>query len=147
MAVRTNSEKNMDHNIFKLKIGTTNKIKPEVIYFEGKTFIKPNVEMDNYNKEIVEIKRKFQQTIKNNLATNQHFNTQYILDFQVAKNGISTNKKSFLSFQLLFKQKNTKNLLKLNDAKKVSGEIMNNMLSDLTTEIENHNFSVSKTKS
>lgn len=147
MAVRTNSEKNMENSMFKLKIGTTNKIKPEVIYFEGKTFIKPNVEMDNYNKEIVEIKRKFQQSIKTNLDGNEHFNPQYILDFQVAKNGISTKKKSFLSFQLLFKQKNTKNLLKLNDAKKVSGNIMDNMLSTLTTEIEKHNFSVSKTKS
>ena len=42
MAIRTNSEKNMEHNVFKLKIGTTNKINPEIIYFEGKAFIKPN---------------------------------------------------------------------------------------------------------
>ena len=146
MAIRTNSEKNMDNNVFKLKIGTTNKIKPEVIYFEGKTFIKPKFEMENYNSEIVEIKRKFQQSIKNNLMENQYFQTQYILDFQVAKNGISPNKKSFLSFQLLFKQKN-KNLLKLNEAKKISNTIMDDILSSLAKDIEEHNFIVTKTKS
>ena len=146
MAIRTNSEKNMEHNVFKLKIGTTNKINPEIIYFEGKAFIKPNEEMENYNRQIVEIKRKFQQSIKNTLSETKLFNNNYILDFQVAKNGISPNKKSFLSFQLLFKQKDNKSLLKLNDAKKATGNIMTNMLDELTNEIESHNFSISKTK-
>ena len=146
MAIRTNSEKNIEHDFFKLKIGTTNKIKPEIIYFEGKTFIKPNEEMDNYNSGIVDIKRKFQQTIKNTLSETKLFNNNYILDFQVAKNGISPNKKSYLSFQLLFKQKNGNSLMKLNEAKKATGTIMSDVLNELTNEIERHNFSVTKTK-
>ena len=42
---------------------------------------------------------------------------KYILDFQVAQSGISTLKRSFLSFQFLLRQKNDKNILKLKDIK------------------------------
>ena len=39
--VRLNSEKTINHELFKIKIGTTNKINPKVIYVEGRTFIQP----------------------------------------------------------------------------------------------------------
>ena len=56
MGVRLNSEKKIENEYFKLKIGTTNKINPIVIYVEGKTFISPNEEKGDYSKDIAEIK-------------------------------------------------------------------------------------------
>lgn len=147
MAIRTNSEKKIEHSLFKLKIGTTNKIKPEVIYLDGKTFISPNEELDSYNKEICSIKRKFHETIQHNLSLSDNFASKYILNFKVAENGITPSKKSFLSFEFLFRQKDVKHLLKLNDAKKAANNMIENILGDVTDEIVKNNFNVSKTKS
>ena len=62
--VRLNSEKTIANDNFKIKIGTTNKVNPQVVYVEGKTFIKPLVEKDDYSKDVVEMKRSFNRTIQ-----------------------------------------------------------------------------------
>ena len=108
MAVRLNNEKKIDNEYFKLKIGTTNKINPIVIYVEGKAFICPTEEKDDYSKHISEIKHRFKRGISEGLYGTDVFDGKYIMDFQVASNGISVNKKSFLSFQFLLRQKRKK---------------------------------------
>ena len=63
--VRLNSEKTINHELFKIKIGTTNKINPKVIYVEGRTFIQPLNEKNNYTTELTGIKRSFNKIIQN----------------------------------------------------------------------------------
>lgn len=144
--VRLNSEKTIEHNLFKLKIGTTNKIEPKVIYVEGRTFIQPLTDKENYNIEIASMKRKFNKIIQDFINSNNLFSQKYILDFQVAQSGISTLKRSFLSFQFLLKQKNDNKILKLKEIKQKSETDIQNILNNLTTCIKEYNFSVSKTK-
>lgn len=144
--VRLNSEKTIEHNLFKLKIGTTNKIEPKVIYIEGRTFIQPLTEKDCYNIEITSIKRKFNKIIQGFINGNNLFSQKYILDFQVAQSGISTLKRSFLSFQFLLRQKDDNKILKLKEIKQKSETDIQNILNDLTTCIKEYDFSVSKTK-
>jgi hypothetical protein len=144
--VRLNSEKTIEHDLFKLKIGTTNKIEPKVIYIEGRTFIQPLTEKDSYNIEITSMKRKFNKIIQNFISSNNLFSQKYILDFQVAQSGISTLKRSFLSFQFLLRQKDDNKILKLKEIKQKSETDIQNILNDLTMCIKEYDFSVSKTK-
>jgi hypothetical protein len=144
--IRLNSEKKIEHNFFKLKIGTTNKINPNVIYIEGRTFIKPLYEKDNYNPDIINIKRRFNRFLQNYVNNSDIFSNKFILDFQVAQSGIAVNKRSFLSFQFLLKQKNDNNILKLKDIKNNTESEIKNILDELIKEIEKSDFEVSKTK-
>lgn len=144
--VRLNSEKTINHNLFKIKIGTTNKINPKVIYVEGRTFIQPLNEKNSYTTELTGIKKGFNKIIQNFIESNDLFSKKYILDFQVAQSGISTLKRSFLSFQFLLKQKNEENVLKLKDIKQKSECDIQNVLNDLTRCIEDYDFEVTKTK-
>lgn len=142
---RLNSEKKIDAENFKLKIGTTNKIDPVVVYVEGRTFISPQDEKDDYSKDISEIKHSLSRAISRNISNSPLFDRKFILDFQVAAKGISLSKKSFLSFQFLLRQ-NKNNILKLKDLKERCGELIKKIVDSLEENIVEHNFIVSKTK-
>lgn len=145
MGVRLNSEKKIENDSFKLKIGTTNKINPMVIYVEGKAFISPEDDKEDYAKDIAEIKHVFKQSISDGLCTTDVFDNKYIIDFQVASSGIAVNKKSFLSFQFLVRQKRD-NIMKLTDVKARTEGMILNIVDSLKNAILEHNFSLTKTK-
>lgn len=142
---RLNSEKRIDNENFKLKIGTTNKIDPVVVYIEGRTFISPQEDKEDYSKDISEIKHNFSRAISKNISGSQLFDRKFILDFQVASKGISLTKKSFLSFQFLLRQ-NKDNVMKLKDLKEHCEELIKNIVNSLEENIVEHNFVISKTK-
>ena len=143
--VRLNSEKKIENDDFKIKIGTTNKINPIIIYVEGRAFISPTFDQDDYNKEIAEIKHVLKQSISQHLQTTDKFDNKYIVDFQVASNGIQINKKSFLSFQFLIRQ-NKDNVLKLIEVKNGSSDMVLEIVNDLKNAIVEHGFVLTKTK-
>lgn len=145
MAVRLNNEKKIENEDFKLKIGTTNKINPIVIYVEGKAFICPTDDKDDYSRDISEIKHQFKRSISENLYGTDVFDGKYIMDFQVASSGISVNKKSFLSFQFLLRQK-ANNIMKLSEVKTKSESMILEIVGSLKDSILAHNFQLSKTK-
>lgn len=142
---RTNSEKKIDYNNFKLKIGTTNRSNPIVIYIEGRTFISPNFEQKSYDRDIYDMKRCLKRSIDDNIRKTTLFDNTFILDFQVAQSGVSVDKKSFLSFQFLLKQKPDK-VLKLKDVKKQSQDTIITIIDSLEKSIYDHDFSIYKTK-
>ena len=144
MGVRLNSEKKIENDSFKLKIGTTNKINPMVIYVEGKAFISPEDDKEDYAKDIAEIKHVFKQSISDGLCTTDVFDNKYIIDFQAASSGIAINKKSFLSFQFLVRQKRD-NVMKLTDVKAKTERMILNIVDSLKNAILEHNFSLTKT--
>ena len=91
------------------------------------------------------IKYGFKKTIRENLSNNNFFVNDYILEFQIADKGIKTNKKSFLTFDLMLKQPSGK-ILKLNDVKKHTEQNIYEIVNSLKQNIVEHNFSLSKTK-
>lgn len=145
-AVRLNSEKTIANNYFKVKIGTTNKVNPQVVYVEGKTFIKPINEKEDYNKDVIELKRAFNKTIQKYLTGDKVYIPKYIFDFQVAQSGISTQKKSFLTFQFLLRQRTDKQIMKLKDIKTASENLINNIIDEFSEHIKTHEFTITKTK-
>ena len=142
---RLNSEKKIESENFKLKIGTTNKTNPLIVYIEGRTFICPIEDKDDYSRDISEIKHHFSRTISKCVHDSNLFENKFIIDFQVASKGISLNKKSFLSFQFLLRQNKDK-ILKLKDLKLSAEEMIREIVNTLEESIVEHNFVVSKTK-
>jgi hypothetical protein len=142
---RLHNEKKIENENFRLKIGTTNKINPLVVYIEGRTFICPSFEKDDYSKEISEIKRSLSQSISRNIRSSSRFDDKYIMDFQVASSGVAKGKKSFLSFQFLLRQ-NKDEVLNLKELKEQEIDTINNIVDALKESILTHNFSLSKTK-
>lgn len=143
--VRLNTEKKIEHDTFKLKIGTTNKNNPIVVYVEGKAFITPDAENDEYQRDISEIKHSLRRSISDALHGMDIFDHKFILDFQVATNGISVGKKSFMSFQFLFRQAND-NVRKLSEVKEDAAPMIVGIADALRDNIASHGFSISKTK-
>lgn len=142
---RCNCEKRIDHDRFRLKIGTTNRNNPIVVYFEGRTFISPNTEKNRYDKDIYDMKRSLSKSISGNIKESNLFDNDFILDFQVAQNGISRNKKSFLYFQFLLRQQKDR-VLKMKDIKKESLGTINNIIKTLEDTIYSRDFSIYKYK-
>ena len=143
--VRLNSERKIENENFKIKIGTTNKTNPIVVYVEGRAFISPQEEKEDYTRDISELKHKFSRAISKHISGSSLFDNKYILDFQVASKGISLNKKSFLSFQFLLRQ-NKENVHKLKEIKDLSENMITSIVSSLAENITEHNFVISKTK-
>lgn len=142
---RVCSEKTINNDYFRLKIGTVNKIKPEVIYFEGKTFIMPTDEDTTYSNRISLIKHNFSRNISYELKGNNLFDNKFIIDFQIANSGIRANKKSFLTFQVMLKQ-NSSSIKELKEVKELSTPFITKLLKELRDNIVDNDFVLSKTK-
>lgn len=143
--VRLNSEKKIQNDSFSVNIGTTNKLNPLAIYVNGRTFIQPNFEKEEYDGDITDIRHNMKNTISRNLRGNSLFEQQFILNFDIASSRMLKGKKSFLSFQVVFKQK-SKNVLKLKDLKTASEPFVNNIVFSLTNDIISHDFTIHKSK-
>ena len=142
---RLNNEKRIDNQNFRLKIGTTNKIQPIVVYVEGKAFISPKEEKFDYAKDVSEIRHTFKQSISENLYKTPLFDNKYILDFQVATSGIKPDKKSFLSFQFYLRQ-NKDDVRKLSELKTLADGFITEVVDALSETIFDHGFEITKTK-
>lgn len=142
---RLNIEKRIKNDFFNIKIGTINRINPQVIYFEIRTFISPMEEYDNYNLIFSSLRKELSRNLTEKLSNNRYFNKKFILDFQVANSGIKVNKKSYLTFQLFLKQ-NGDELKELKEIKKISEPFMTEILDELKQNIVDFNFSITKTK-
>ena len=142
---RLNNEKKIDNENFKLKIGTTNKLSPVIVYIEGKAFITPNEERYDYSKDISEMKHCLRRSIGSHLSETNLFDNKFILDFQVATGGIKMNKKSFLSFQFYLRQ-DKDDVKKLTDLKNNACGIINEIVNELSDCIVDHGFEIAKTK-
>lgn len=145
MAKRIISEKKINSNKFNLKIGTTNRTNPLVVYIEGRTFISPLLDKEDYNSDIFDLKHALKSCISKELCQTALFENKYIIDFQVASSGIAVNKKSFLSFQFFLKQ-NKNSILMLKELKDSSENMINAIVNSLEENILKHDFIISKTK-
>jgi hypothetical protein len=143
--LRLNSESTIDNDIFNLKIGTTNRLTPQVVYLEGRTFISPLESQESYRKEISSIELGFRRLLNERLGKNSFFSPKYIMDFQVANSGLKPGKMSFLSFELLVKQCG-KDLYKLKEVKEGNIGFIQETMADFSDIIKSNGFVMSKTK-
>lgn len=143
--VRLNCEKKIEHDNFKIKIGTTNKLEPKVVYVEGRTFLSPLEEYDDYSTDMNHIKQNLKTAISKYLHGCPIFDGKFILDFQVAASGIKPGKRSFLSFQIILKQK--ENMIpSLLEVKRQSEKTILDIINAVQDDILKTGYTVSKTK-
>ena len=145
MVERLNSEKKVNNDHFRIKIGTINKNNPSVIYINGSGFVSPLSKKDSYADDIEEIKLDFFKNVKLNTLKSDKLENKYACDFDLRMSGIKPNKKSFLSFQCHLKQKDG-HPCRLNEIKSNLEDTINNIVENLFMDFIAHNFSVTKTK-
>ena len=100
MKRKINSEIKYDNNTFKVKIGTTDKKSPNVIYLEIGTYITPNEYKMSYSDDIFNFEKNIKKELKN-----CNIGGDYIMVIDVADERITTNKKSYMELQLTVKSK------------------------------------------
>ena len=88
------------------KINVTDKQNPACIVVDGKTYITPTVECDDYTHVINTIKRHLVLKFKENKTFLGNFDENFILDIQISVNCVRYNKPSSMTWQLVVKQKN-----------------------------------------
>lgn len=102
--LRLNSEKKIQHNNFRLKIGTVNRLDPVAIYIEGNTFIVPILEKESYVRDINMVLANFKQAVLKMLKECEFLNNNFIINTDIAKTGMKYQKASGFAFQILVKQ-------------------------------------------
>lgn len=147
---KINSEKAISDDLFKLKVGTTDKKIMGVVYIEGSCYLMPNFSRENYSSSVKDLVNSINKEIcgifKNVALTSD---AKYVSNFEIAEDHISQRKRSCFSFQIFFQPK------KLNIGRNISGfkeyydeisRIVSNLLPKFKEMINKQGFSIYKTK-
>ena len=131
---------------FKLKIGTTNKKNPEVIYIEIGTYIKPNDNKDSFREYIDNFNKKTKHFINKLLNYKKTCNNNFILITDIADERINKGKKSYLDLQILLKPFNLNKSIFKNLASNIYNEYVIDIINFVKNELENNDIECYKTK-
>lgn len=92
-----------DTEIFKSKIGTLNKLRPDVLYIHSKAMAKPSSPDGDYIETVSKIRDSFCRYIDNTLKHNKLFENKNIVNFDVSDRGLSVGRGSHVKYELYVK--------------------------------------------
>lgn len=104
----------------KILYGTVDSVELKSIYLNIQTWVEPQLELENWNRVILNLSRKVKHTIYNNINT-ELFEKKFIVDLDLRSSGLQMEKKSFLNLEINFflnqkdidfKSNNVKEILK-----------------------------------
>jgi hypothetical protein len=149
MTKKINSEIKFNDNLFKVKIGTTNKKKPETFYIELGTYITPLCEKDGYHDDINKFEKIIKRIIKSEIKNSNICNSDNIITIlDIANDRILYKKKSYMEIQFFIKTQKID--FKKNIFKEISKEVHDNhiisMINEMKDNLNNMGFMLSKTK-
>ena len=102
---KLNKELKLDTaNGFRLSLGTVNRENPTVVYVTGKAWAVPP-ELDNARYAVDCIKRCLRTSVRTEFARAPELDTNYIIEFDLKADSIIPKRRKFISFELLFKQR------------------------------------------
>jgi hypothetical protein len=87
--------------IAKVVYGTVDSFELNSIYLNIQTWVEPKLELDNWNRVVLNLNRSIKHTIHNNLDQNL-FKKNFIVDLDLRSSGILLGKKSFLNLEVNF---------------------------------------------
>lgn len=140
MAKRFNSEKKIEKNGFKIKIGTTNRLNPNTVYIDLGGYIVPQYEKDKYFEEFSSIDKSFNKKLKNSL-NKEVYESNFICVLDTAYERMQKGKKSYISMQCHLKQKNK---LTTDEILSETENLTNIITDELINIIEDNGFLVKK---
>lgn len=126
MEKKINSEIKFSDLDFKVKIGTTNKKKPDTLYVQIGTYIKPCDTKTSYAEDIVSVDKASKYFFKNKLNTTDIYNKNFILITDIAEERINVKKKSFMEMQIHLKR----NIKDKKTFKSISKELYNDYINE-----------------
>lgn len=124
--------------------GTLNRLNPEVIYINGKFWIKPSQEMD-YDSVLNEIASKTKNAFKHNVKCSQQWDNKIIFDMDIKTSYMSPMKKSYGDFELFIRQ----NKDSIKDISQISDDISSlckPILKAFINDLNENDFIVTKSK-
>jgi hypothetical protein len=142
---KINGDRIIKHNNIKAKIGFTNKYNHNSFFIEGGTFIKPLTESSDFNEIMSKIENKCRKYIKQSLFNNDFLTNNFLIHFYVCSHRMNKDKKTYLSFQYHFKQKNNQNKSVIN-LKKEKEDFFINILNNIQKELESEDIKLFKHK-
>lgn len=142
---RLNKEYPIEVNeCIEVKYGSVDREKPLVVYVEGKSWICPNFN-GNFEGEIDCVMSNFKKKLRSIIKNDKVFENNFVFDFDVKTASLRENKKSFMTFGFFLKQPNDGFRL-LKDLKTHIMATYRDIINDLAVDLNNHTFSLSKTK-
>ena len=124
---RLNKEYKLDVSDYVLlKYGSVNKDNPQVIYVSGKCWVSPTKETD-YDGVIAKIESDMRKNIKSEFIDNVNFENRFILDFDISTDGLYPTRK-------------------LTDLRKILGDKVKTISSEMVFAFKENNFTVEKRK-
>ena len=145
MDFKINGNKKINHNNIKAKIGLTDKKIHTTFYLEGGGFITPATDFEDFSVIMDNIQSFCKKNTKNKLNGNNLLDNCFLLNFEVCSDRMKKNKKTYLSFQYHFKQKNNANISVL-DVKKENENFFISLLNDLEKELNEFEIKISKNR-
>ena len=143
---KINSEVKIDNPDLKIKWGTTDKKSPSIFYLEIGSYIMPTSEQESYKKNISTISKLTSSLIKKKALETNVSSDDFIFVSEIAEDRIEYGKKSFLTFQIHFKNKDVKKYGKFNDLVKNLNSSFSNVYLETKNIIEENGFKCFKTK-
>ena len=145
MQKRLNKEYKLNvNNSIKLIYGSVDRLNPEVIYTNGRTWVSPQTK-GNYEANINLILKTIRKHIRNKLLHSVSFSKNHICDFDISSASLNEGNNTFLSFEIFLKQ----NLQPIQDLKQIK-PLINDFCTDVVNIIEQNfsenNFAFSQTK-
>lgn len=127
----------------KVLYGTVDSIELKSIYLNIQTWVEPQLELENWNRIILNLSRKIKHTIYNNINT-EIFEKNFIVDLDLRSSGLCVGKKSFLNLEINFYLKNKDIDFKSNLIKDIIKNLTKKIIQENLT--NNHYFTFSLTK-
>lgn len=127
-----------------IRIGTTDRVNPKVIYMNFKTwlFVDDN---GNYSEELLSLDRKIRYMVRKMLIGNSIFDSKYILDFDMNGETFSKRKLKYLDVSVYLKQK-SEQPLSMSTLKDVLSGAMSYMADEIETNLNDNGFKVNRSK-
>lgn len=97
------SEKKIESNFFKIKLGTLDKKNPTTMYLDAGTYIRPCDEKDDYKSDIINIEKEMKLRVKEMFRTLPTIKDDFLLVTDVAVGRISPERGTHFTIQVYFK--------------------------------------------
>lgn len=122
-------------NNFRITLGTINRENPKVIYVTGKAWAIPP-ELEDAEYAVDSIRKALRNSVRNEVSMDFNIDKRYIIDFGLKADSIIPNRRKFISFELLFRQNEVKDIRDLTESFQDKMDRITGSLSETMNELE-----------